>query len=153
MMPIMRRRLGEGWSIPKPWAIRARMKSAPTIHSQSCEPVGQLDQAEQDQEEGRVLDEIGLGPHPPDQGLDAAVADRDLVEHAHPADAAPQPDVDQGGRPGDGESDRKYHVGPPLPAAVSSHAAATLATAAEFAIGGRRSASMSGRHGPRPYGR
>jgi hypothetical protein len=42
----------------------------------------QLDQREQDQEEGRIFDEVGMGAHPGGDALVAAVADRDLVRAA-----------------------------------------------------------------------
>ena len=39
---------------------------------------GKLQAPKEDQDEGRILDEIGLGPHPPEQWLLTAIPDGDL---------------------------------------------------------------------------
>jgi hypothetical protein len=68
---------------------------------------GKLDQAEQDQEQRRIFDEIGMCAHACFQHCIATVADRHLVAHAQPAHPDAQPQVEQRRGSGDGERDRQ----------------------------------------------
>ena len=74
----------------------------------------QLERAEQDQEDRHVLGEIGVGAHPAQQHLVAAVAEADLERPPQPADPQAQPDVEDGGRAGHGQGDRQDHECAPL---------------------------------------
>src|SRR3546814_20779337 len=68
-----------------------------------------LHEAQQNQEEGRIFDEIGVRPHSRRDDALAAVADRDLVEAPHLADPESQPDIEQSGGARDGEGYRHGH--------------------------------------------
>lgn len=69
-----------------------------------------LDQPEEDQEEGRIFDEIAMRPHAGDQRRVAAVAYRNAVRVARPAHPRRDPDVEQGRCGGNGQGDRQYHL-------------------------------------------
>src|ERR1043165_9020497 len=99
-MPTILKRLGDGWSMPKAWAMRARMKAI---------AAAQLQQADQDEHDRHVLDIIGVGADPPQQRLVAAVAEPDPELAPDPADTGGEPDEEQGAGAGEGERDRQDH--------------------------------------------
>jgi hypothetical protein len=89
----------------------------------------QFQTAKQDQEEGRILDKVGLCAHAPQHRFIAAVADLDRIVSAAFHNSRTEPDIDGKCSGGGGKRDRNGRHAP------HSHSLAALATAASGAIG------------------
>ena len=78
---------------------------------------GKLQRTDEDQDERGILDEVGLGAHPPQQRLLPAIAHADLIFLAKGGDAPAEPEVEQHCCDGAYERDRnRCHANalPPL---------------------------------------